>query len=238
MSKTGREKSLLSLYTEESDLQVTSTVTCKSPQLSQKERLERFLGRKISDMGKVFGKVPPEVPVDRRLLPLAKDVLALLAIKAIGTRFVSATFDDIADVAGCCRRQVVRAVNDLVARKYVRVAQKQHGRVNVYELLGPLFAVDGDKAPAAAPVAAKTAVCGACGRKCRAVARSGWCRTCSAASETLRKWESARRELGEGATDEQIASKLHIRKVTKRFLEQLGRMRAIELVARARKAAV
>ena len=59
--------------------------------------------------------------------------------------------------------------------------------------------------------------CGRCRKPCRKVGRAGWCRSCVETSELAARVESARAEVGQEATPEQLAAHLKNARLAQRI---------------------
>jgi hypothetical protein len=169
----------------------------------------------------LWGKVPLLGIVDGNLSHFAFRVLALFSVKPLSGDVIELSHKEIAGAMTCSRRQAIRVVVELERAEYIEVARR-HNMRNSYRLIlanagsvasipaGAVLAVD-LKAPTAA------VKCGRCRKMCRRVGNAGWCRSCVEASELAARVESARVELGQEATPEQLAAHLKNARLAQRI---------------------
>ena len=172
-------------------------------------------------MDALWGKVPLLGIVDDNLSHFAFRVLALFSVKPLSGDVIELSHSEIAEAMTCSERQAIRVVVELERAKYVEVGRRHNTR-NSYRLnvatagavasipAGVVLAVD-LKAPSA------TVKCRRCGKPCRKVGKAGWCRSCVEASELAARVESARAEVGQDATPEQLAAHLKNARLAQRI---------------------
>jgi hypothetical protein len=160
----------------------------------------------------LWGKVPLLGIVDDSLSHFAFRVLSLFSVKPLSGDVIELSHKEIAEAMTCSKRQAIRVVAELERAEYVEVSRRHNIR-NSYRLkigntgavasipAGVVLAVD-LKAPSA------TVKCGRCRKPCRKVGKAGWCRSCVETSELAARVKSARTELGQDATPEQLATHL------------------------------
>ena len=163
-------------------------------------------------MAALWGKVPLLSVVDDNLSHFAFRVLALFSVKPLSGDVIELSHREIAEAMTCSERQAIRGVVELERARYVEVSRRHNIR-NSYRLKlpnpGAVASTPAEVVQAAALKAPKAAVtCGRCRKPCRKVAKAGWCRSCVETSELAARVESARAELGQDATPEQLAAHL------------------------------
>jgi hypothetical protein len=205
------------LYKSTGDKNVTSGMTKMSPQ----ERAKALLHGRPMNVEALWGKVPLLGIVDDNLSHFAFRVLALFSVKPLSGDVIELSHKEIAEAMTCSKRQAIRVVAELERAEYVEVARRHNIR-NSYRLnlantgavasipAGVVLAVD-LKAPNAA------VKCGRCRKPCRKVGKAGWCRSCVETSELAARVESARAELGQDATPEQLAAHLKNARLAQRI---------------------
>ena len=128
---------------------------------------------------------------------------------------------EIAEAMTCSKRQAIRVAVELERAEYVEVARRHNNR-NSYRLnLAKTGAVDSIPAEVVLAADLKTpnaaVKCGRCRKPCRKVGNAGWCRSCVETSELAARVKSARTELGQDATPEQLAAHLKNARLAQRI---------------------
>lgn len=165
-----------------------------------------------------FSMVPWEVGIDPKLTHLDTRVYIVLAacrrgcVVKIGTRL-------LARYACTSQRRVVESLRRICAAGHLEAMPVKHGDRAEYRLTAARFCaspgVELSVEPAkpgssSAERRAKTALhCQRCHRRVKRLGSAGWCRGCTDDANLAAKLESARMELGIGATPEQLAAHLN-----------------------------
>lgn len=176
--------------------------------------------------GQRFAMMPWEVGIDPKLTHLDTRIYFVLAacrrglkIK-IGTRL-------IAQYACTSQRRVVESLKHICAAGHLVATPIKRGARAEYRLTAAKFGASPGvelSVELANPGAVsterrdKTALhCQNCHRRVKMVGNAGWCRSCTGDADLAAKLESARRELGRGATPEQLAAHLKNARLAQRI---------------------
>lgn len=171
----------------------TSEVSKLTPQIRAKGYARR------QEVETAFGRTPLIATVDGRLSDRGLRVLSLLAVRALKTRRIAVSFDEVAFAIGCSRSTAIRSLGELQELGYIR-ADKRHNCRNVYELLSPVFAdLDGEDSAEPPQILTQCVKCG----RVASTNRIGKCNRCLAVERERRR---ARAILSRdpGANDEAV----------------------------------
>jgi hypothetical protein len=211
------------LYKSTGDKNVTSGMTKMSPQ----ERAKALLHGRPMNVEALWGKLPLLGIVDDKLSHFAFRVLALFSVKPLSGEVIELSHKEIAEAMTCSERQAIRVIVELERARYVEVSRRHNIR-NSYRLtlahMGAVASAPAEGIPAVAHKAPNAAVtCGRCRKPCRKVGKAGWCRSCVETSELTVRVESARAELGQDATPEQLAAHLKNARLARKIRRLLER---------------
>jgi hypothetical protein len=213
-------KSASYLYKSTGDKNVTPGMTKMSPQ----ERAKALLRGRSMNVEALWGKVPLLGVVDDNLSHFAFRVLALFSVKPLSGDVVELSHKEIAEAMTCSERQAIRVVAELERGKYVEVSRRHNIR-NSYRLkpanTGSVVSTAARVVVAVALTSPNAVKCGRCRIRCRKVGKAGWCRSCVETSELAARVKSARAELGQDATPEQLAAHLRNARLALRILRIL-----------------
>jgi hypothetical protein len=202
------------LYKRTGDKNVTPGMTKMSPQ----ERAKALLHGRPMNVEALWGKVPLLSVVDDKLSHFAFRVLALFSVKPLSGDVIELSHKEIAEAMTCSERQAIRGVIELEHAQYVEVARRRNIRNSYWLNPARTGAASSPAGVAQRPMASHAAVtCGRCRKPCRKLGKTGWCRSCVEASELAARVESARAELGQDATPEQLAAHLKNARLARRI---------------------
>lgn len=164
-----------------------------------------------------FVKKPVLIIADPLLTPADKcifDAVAYFDYRAEG-KGCSESTTIIGALANLSKRQAIASIEKLCDRGYIRRERNPNPRrPDLLVLLCGALAIP---AQATVDVASEIKVrkqCGRCRRPVRSIGKQGWCRACVTEANLEIRIREAKLELGDGASDEQIATYLHLRKIT------------------------
>ncbi len=136
-----------------------------------------------------YGRTPDSVLLDRSLSPVARCVFAFLARSAVKTCKVSLGQRLISDQLGFHLSTVNKAIGELITAKHVESTTTRNGGRTIYTLTSPLFGagpvrasggeLEGELEPKPKPASAPTLSCPRCHKRCGALLKVGWCRSCN-----------------------------------------------------------
>jgi len=116
-------------------------------------------------------------------------------------------------------------VKELRRSGWLGTRQVPNGKRTVYVLLSQAYSVKAADAEGIAGVEIETGLkCSKCRVVRKAIPASGICRKCLREMEEERMLRTARKELGAGATLEQLAQHCHLQRITPRILKILRRI--------------
>lgn len=145
--------------------------------------------------------IPADVLLRCDLTAYDKVVLATMSMESYGSGGVIVSHSVLAKKCGVSRTQVLASQSRLVSAGLIEKDGPPLKQVQSCRLLHPRLNADVRIAPKS------HAKCSSCSKP-RNLAVSGKCRPCIAESEKLRRYEVARKELGESATESEIAKHL------------------------------
>lgn len=224
-------KSPLRLPSEYSDTCPAQEGRFEKKRPTQKGRSERW-----------FARVPASVLLDAELSAGAKAAHAAMALPIekgqstvkIGMRLLGRLTE------GRGKTTALRWIAELERRGHIMRQKGASGARNTYSLSSPVFAtrskgsrqgvdttlenVAEDESTLRQPVQIQH--CSECRRPVKQLGKTGWCRTCVHDANLVRDWMAAKADLGPNATEEEIAHRLHLEKITARMRKILRRAAA------------
>ena len=169
-----------------------------------------------------FSRVPADIGLDTGLSDAAARAYMIMALYVGKTSRTSVGMRRLGKLMKRSGPSAANWISELESRGYLKRKQGANGRRNTYEFTSPVFSAGRDlpgmlpkstdvpmSDSTGRPKTLRAAVaCARCHVICRKVAKHGWCRGCAVSVDLEARVATARLELGNDATPEQLAAHL------------------------------